>query len=411
MPYSSPDGPFASIREVTKCLVFSAWNVVPDAIASLSSYEAERIMLSRFPRPLSYGELYNELRPLLRYSRTEGRLSGMTVLILLYPSPALAKLVDPLKIAMSYGNNGLIPVRALIDAATKFLKPSLNSLLEGVANSGPEDRRWYWALPALLDGKMFPGMKCWLGDGHDSWVSIATDGPRERGELFEEHLRLFRQSMDQDIHPPLGRPPKDLLQVVSSMALAAPGVCALRALKRQSPGLDWDSQDLLHGAVRISEGFRTLFNLPESIALLRGDERDESYWMLALRHCLEGNIQSLLDEQCHCLVESLGVIDESEAERCRTIGDSLGSSLSLSALHSCSLTKCLSARGWGKLILEAITRVAGSLCGSANSKTIRAPPSGRTPCGTLLTRLSDRLFLLRRPSGKKALIFTHGVIQ
>ena len=333
MPYSSPDGPFADIYEATKCLVFSAWNVVPDAIASLCSYEAERIMLSRFPRRVSYGKLYDELRPLLRYSRTEGRLSGMTVLILLYPSPALAKLVDPLKIAMSYQmssqEDGLIPVRVLVDTAAELLKPFLDSLLDDVTDSESEDQRWYWALPALLDGQMFPDMKHWLGDGDEGWASIATDGSRERGELFEEHLRLFRQAMDRDIHPPLGRPPKDLLQVVSHMAVAAPGVCALRALKRQSPGLSWDSRNLLYGAVRISEGFRTLFNLPESIALLRGDEQDESYWMLALRHCLEGNIQSLLDEQCHCLVESLGVIDESEAKRGRTIGDSLGSSLSL----------------------------------------------------------------------------------
>ena len=86
---------------------------------------------------------------------------------------------------------------------------------------------------------------------------------------------------------------------------------------------------LLCGAVRISEGFRTLFNLPESIALLRGDKQEGSYWRLSLRHCLEGNIQSLLDEQVHCLVESLGVIDESETERAETIGDSIGSSLSI----------------------------------------------------------------------------------
>ena len=329
MPYSSPDGPFAGICDVTKRLVFSSWNVVPDAIASLCSYEAERMMLSRFPRPLSYSGLYDELRPLLRYYSTDGRLGGMTVLILLYPSPSLAKLVDPLKIAMSYQEGVLIPVQVLVDNAAEILKPFLDALLKGAADSGPEDRRWYWALPALLDGQMFSNMKCWFGNYSEGWTSVPTDSPRERGELFEEHLGLFRQAMDRAIDPPLGRPPKDLLQVVSSMAVAAPGVCALRALKRQSPGLDWDSRDLLHGAVRISEGFRTLFNLPESIALLRGDERDESYWMLALRHCLEGNIQSLLDEQCHCLVESLGVIDESEAERVRTVGDSVGSSLSL----------------------------------------------------------------------------------
>ena len=135
--------------------------------------------------------------------------------------------------------------------------------------------------------------------------------------------------MGQDIETPLGRPPADLIKILSMMAVAAPGVCALRALRRQSPSLDLDSNALLYGAVSVSEGFRTLFNLPESIALLRGDEPETFYWQLALRHCLEGNIQSLLDEQSHCLIESLGVIDESESERAIAIGDSIGSSLSV----------------------------------------------------------------------------------
>ena len=45
-----PAGPYADVNEVTKNLVFSAWNVVPDAIASLCSYEAERRMLSGFSK-------------------------------------------------------------------------------------------------------------------------------------------------------------------------------------------------------------------------------------------------------------------------------------------------------------------------------------------------------------------------
>jgi len=330
MPYSKPDGPFADIHEVTKCLVFSAWNVVPDAIASLCSYEAERRMLSDFPKPVRHDQLYDELRPLLRYARSaEGRLTGMSVLIMLYPSPSLATLVDPLKIAMSYQGDDLVPADDLVDSAAELLKPSLDRLLAGAPDSGPEDQRWYWAAPALMDGRQFSNMKHWLVDDVEGWPSISVDGPRERGERFKEHLELFRQVMDHSIDPPLGRPPADLIQVISLMAVAAPGVCALRTLRRQSSSLAWDSSALLYGAVRISEGFRTLFNLPESIALLRGDEPETFYWRLGLRHCLEGNIQSLLDEQGHCLVESLGVIDESEPERAKAIGDSIGSSLSV----------------------------------------------------------------------------------
>ena len=330
MPYSKPSGPYADIHDVTKCLVFSAWNMVPDAIASLCSYEAERRMLSGFAKSLTYDHLYDELRPLLRYTRSaDGRLTGMSVLVLLYPSPTLATLVDPLKIAVSSRGDDLISADALVAGAAEILRPYLDRLLANAPDSGAEDRRWYWAAPALLDGRRFCGMKNWLVNNAEGWASIEVDGPGERGGLFREHLKLFCHAMDWTIDPPLGRPPEDLIQVVSMMAVAAPGVCALRALRRQSPSLDWDSSDLLYGAVRISEGFRTLFNLPESIALLRGEKRERFYWRLSLRYCLEGNIQALLDEQGHCLVESLGVIDESERERAKAIGNSIGSSLSV----------------------------------------------------------------------------------
>lgn len=329
MPYSRPSGSYADIGDVTKSLVFSAWNVVPDAIASLCSYEAERRMLSDLPE-VTHDQLYNKLHPLLRYSRgSENRLTGMPVLILMYPSPALATLIDPLNIAVSYQKDELISAAALLNSAAELIRPSLDQLLADAPASGSEDQRWYWAAPALLDGKRFPDIKNWLLDDKKGWFSIAKEGSGERGEGLREHLELFRQTMDHAIDSPLGRPPADLLQVLSLMAVAAPGVCALRALRRQSPSLNLDSSELLCGAVRISEGFRTLFNLPESIALLRGDGQEGSYWRLSLCHCLEGNIQSLLDEQVHCLVESLGVIDESETERAEAIGDSIGSSLSI----------------------------------------------------------------------------------
>lgn len=287
-------------------------------------------MLSGFPKQIRHDQLYDELRPLLRYSRSaDGRLTGMSVLILLYPSPTLANLVDPLNLSMTYRGEDLFSSDVLVERAGEVLKPHLLRLLEGVPDSGPEDQRWYWATPALLDGHRFFSMKNWLIDESEGWPSISTDGRAERGERFKEHLELFRQAMDQDIETPLGRPPADLIKVLSLMAVAAPGVCALRTLRRQSPSLAWDSKALLYGSVRISEGFRTLFNLPESIALLRGDKPETFYWQLALRHCLEGNVQSLLDEQSHCLIESLGVIDESETERAIAIGDSIGSSLSV----------------------------------------------------------------------------------
>ena len=129
MPYSTPEGPYADVREVTKYLAFSAWNVVPDAIATLCSYEAERKMLSELPKKFRHDKLYEELRPLLRYARNaDGRLAGMSVLILLYPSPTLADLVDPLLLSMIHGEKGPIPSDVLIEKTEKILKPHLDTI-------------------------------------------------------------------------------------------------------------------------------------------------------------------------------------------------------------------------------------------------------------------------------------------
>ena len=70
--------PFAALDDVTKSLVSSAWNVVPDAIAAMCSYEAERRALAEFRRPVLHSELYDKVKPLLRFSKdTEDRLTGI----------------------------------------------------------------------------------------------------------------------------------------------------------------------------------------------------------------------------------------------------------------------------------------------------------------------------------------------
>ncbi len=42
-----PGGPFRNQEGFTKTLVFSAWEMVPQAIAALLSYEAERLTVGK----------------------------------------------------------------------------------------------------------------------------------------------------------------------------------------------------------------------------------------------------------------------------------------------------------------------------------------------------------------------------
>ncbi len=321
LPYSRPAGVYADVGPVSKTLVFSSWNVVPDAIAALCSYEAERRMLAGLDSGVRHGELYDKLKPLLRFTKgRDDRLTGMPALAWLMPSPILARTIDPLKTALRLGEGEPIPLEVLLADATEKCEQLLVKLGSGEPGNRP-DERWYWAAPALLEGDT--GLAEWCRSPV-GWV--AADEAHDPGARFRDHVKLLVSAIDGDV--PLGPRPDDLALVVAEMALAGPGTCALRALRRLAPELEASDPRLLSAAARVAGGFRTLFNIPETIALLRGGA-EETYWRLTLRYGLEGNLQAVLDEQIHMLLESEGLTDHEPEERVAGVAAALASALSL----------------------------------------------------------------------------------
>lgn len=327
LPYWRPGGSFSMLPEATKSLVFSAWNAVPEAIAALVSYEAERRMLAGIDRAITHQELYDRLKPLLRFSQdSDGRLVGMPALVLLYPSPTLAELVDPVQLSLLFEE--LPPIEEVLDDVEARIKLLLDKVPKQGAKDLREDERWYWALPPMLDALRWPGARSWCFS-RDGWRAITGSGDTDGGGSFHQHIDHLLAAAGSRLDPPLGRPPADLARVIAELALAGPGVCALRSLHRVARDLSWDDPSLLEAAARVATGFRTLFNLPESIALLRGKDSDASYWRIAIRHGLEGNLPALLDEQIHVLLESLGHRDATSKERVQGIAIELAESLSI----------------------------------------------------------------------------------
>jgi hypothetical protein len=321
LPYYELGPPFDSerLRSFTKRLVFSAWAVAPKAVAALVSYEAERRMLGKATKRTTYSEARVKLKPLLRFSRTKGRLPGLPVLALLYPSPALARLGDPLEIS------GESP-RALTAAeALKVVKERVAARLEPLLAERPADgavdESWYWATPFLLDSVDDPeGAKAWLGRAKVSEVWAGAD---ERGEDFARHVDAARWLTPEA----LGRPPDDLVEIVARLALAGPGVVALRALSRVAGGPGTLTEEAARdGAARIAWALRSLFNLPEVTALVR---RPKAYWKAVLDYCVAGCLQAVLDEYAHVLVEWLGVADREVAEIVERLAETMHNSIAL----------------------------------------------------------------------------------
>ena len=229
-PWYQLAGPFAdpALETFTKTLVFSSWNVVPKAIATLVSYAAEREMMrAGGGTPENTPEARARFSPLLRF----GRDSGSTLLALIYPSFALARLGAEAQRATGTGPVTLDDV--LLDLETR-IRDLLDRL--PVAGAGREDESWYWAAPALLDLLQDePATLGWLEDPRLSTRRLDdegdTDGVGAFGEVHIPALRAVLGSRGAN----LGTKPADLPRVLAELAVAGPAVAALRSLPA-SPG-------------------------------------------------------------------------------------------------------------------------------------------------------------------------------
>jgi Helicase conserved C-terminal domain len=334
LTYHRSGGPFAdaTLGSPTKRLVFSSWIVVPKVIACLTSYEAERRMM-RLPKagqpPRNTVEERARRRARLRFTRSADRLTGMPVVALLYPSLALAELGDPLDVARTNGTNDL-KVDYLLAEVESRLRPHVDAIV-GPARSarGAVDEAWYWAAPLFLDAAMDKRRtrEWWNRDDLAAiWRGEEGDEDAESGSRLDDHLE-YANEVVRGVQKLEGRPPPDLLSVLAKMAVGAPGVVSLRALSRVTG--ETHATWLRDAAVQAAAGFRSLFNLPETMALLDGLDPTEPYWLRVIEHCLNGGLQSVMDEYVHASREALGLIDESGAITASTLAETIRSVLSL----------------------------------------------------------------------------------
>ena len=283
------EGPFEGKEQATKRLLFSAWNVVPDVISAVLSYEAERLMTGG--RLKSYDNPDEQQRPLLRLTQsTSGVLSRHRLLLLLLPCLPLADRAHPL--GAPAGEDRRAWVRAQVEEL--LADPRLPN-----PQGGNVDDRWEWAAPRLLDPELPAFLRAWRDDELHAW-SDAEPLPQPNPEIFGQYVDDLLA-----IDPrTLGRRPPDLADLLTDLALGSPAILAARSL-RGGASVGDDTRRRL--AALIADAFWRLFNRPAVIALLRQlapatAARDESaYWRLVLRYCQQGNLQAVLDEQWHML--------------------------------------------------------------------------------------------------------------
>ena len=281
MPYLEPGPVFAPLSDgsVTKQVLFSAWTGVPTAIASLLSYEADRLAAGdRSVLRENTPDARKAVGARLQYRLAEGRAAAMSTLALFWPHPALAELGDPLAAVRAAGER--VPASNLLDRVEA-------SLIEGEPAEQVSDA--LFAYPGVLPA-----------DLQDASAEQLVESRAEEGRVggLLEHVRVALEQASSSAplsHPELAR-----------LAAHSPGSIAYRAV-RSIAGPHVSAAGMWTAAFELVRGIRTLFNRTESIALLvtlYGD--DQPYWRSVLDYCADGNLQSVMDEYLYQLLSEAG---------------------------------------------------------------------------------------------------------
>ena len=311
--YESPEA-----TGFTKRLIFSGWKVVPKVVSSLVSFEAERRAFAE--RSHAYTDDYRRRGGQRLAFRTSARMTGdvrpgesdnvrraaaMTAFLLVWPSPSLAEMGNPRPV-----NSERPAIAALSAVVASRVADAITPILQTAPTQGVVDQRWYWAAPLFLDLERAPSVVNLLL-GEDSASKWEGD---QAGDGFLAHLSEAR-AMVQFGNGALGRPPEDLVEVLTDVALGGPAVCALRAIN-SAVGLQIDHDSVVSNAARIAAAFRSFFNAPEVTAVVvdrraeqvDSEEKVARYWRDVLRHSIDGNLQAVLDEHAHVLRDWLGFV-------------------------------------------------------------------------------------------------------
>lgn len=235
--YKNVGGVFEKNKDFSKILVFSAWAMVPRMLATLLSYEAERLTIGK-RRELTYegkrGVKYG-------FQNEHGKA------IVKFVSPQIASLYDPQEY---YGWE----LKDVVSAVRK----KVAALLDSIAKRYSLERH-----------------------GNNTAINMHR-------LLILIEQRGYSDDFEDD--RALTAIPDYAADVLTNVAIASPANCFYRLFK--------DDDNRIEMAEECANEFVTLFNRRESAAAIYqiNNRKDDSYYEYVLDYCVKGNLQSVLDE-------------------------------------------------------------------------------------------------------------------
>lgn len=254
---------FEQCEGYSKTLVFSSWEMVPRVIATLTSYEAERLVNNRIGNKSAEQQSYYmvpETDELEDDDNPKKNKRGKTRFLIreqrelvAYPSIWLSDLYDWKKY---YGQS--------ISLIKKEIKSEIKKAVTGLAS--------YYE---LSQGHMGAKQLISLLEFMDATVMGHED------KILPERLPL-----DDDI------------DVLVNIAIGSPAVCLYRSLSEIA---DYEERKEMARDC-CDKSFVSMFNRPESRSIMdavfegKKGSSDERHYEQVFHYCVDGNFQSMLDE-------------------------------------------------------------------------------------------------------------------
>lgn len=294
LPHYPLQGAFLNQQQFSKTLLFSHYAMVPKAISSMVSYEAERrVLQGRKGLQRDYFKEFTLQK--IRFSGSQSSLVGWS---LVYPAKVLIDI--PLR-------RTAVSLKHLIDERKSQIKPMLGELKKRYAGSRNTMRpirhsyNWYALSPFMLD--IASGYK----EHSQNWLAKALNN----GQLGEHSVSKSRLAalIDGDFSSlELGECPDDLLDYLALLSIGGPAVAAFRAWQSiwctEKVATNNDLDASVKAATEIAFSFITMFNKREAVHILSKRYPRKEYFEAIAQYCTEGDLQAMLQEYGHLLKDA-----------------------------------------------------------------------------------------------------------
>lgn len=316
IPYYEFGGAFQDSLGYSKTLIFSSWKLVPKMVASLVSYEAERLAIgnknSVSAKEADDRHVYfpenkkRSPRPQFTYKvdSTSREPSQMNVFMLTYPSMFLASYYDPAVNIEEKKTLKQIRQELKDRLIDDFKRLDLNQYVTGEGDW----QKWYWMAP-LIFGKASKliAVAEWFRNGKANeeltYIEESDEEDIETASGKIKHFALAKACFLEEKLLAAAKLNDDQIAVIcehlAMMVIGSPAVSYVRSQLRHHPF----STEILDAAYNVGSAFLGMLNKPESIAIVRLHTEETDYWQRVLTYLIDGNVQAMLDEFVYLLIK------------------------------------------------------------------------------------------------------------